>query len=122
MDKSAGLSFEPETLKTGHAWKDDHITVGGNSGYQALNLAAQLGFKRIILLGYDMKPGPNGELHHHGDHPEPLNNPDSIKFEHWREGFKTTLPDLKRAGISVINCTRDTALDCFPKVNLRHAL
>ncbi|HCZ48509.1 MAG TPA: hypothetical protein DCZ11_05850, partial [Gammaproteobacteria bacterium] len=47
------------------------IHQGGNSGYQALNLAVLLGAERVILLGYDMHGG-----HWHGRHGGRLNNPE----------------------------------------------
>ncbi len=37
-----------------------YIRTGGNSGYQAVHLAVHLGAKKIVLLGFDMKPGPDG--------------------------------------------------------------
>lgn len=117
-----GLSFAHRTLRTGHWWEEGKVTGGGNSGHQALNLAAQLGFKRIVLLGYDMKRGPNNEIHHHGPHPVPMNNPEADRFPFWRAALASTLPDLKAHGISVINCTRDSDLECFPRVSLEHVL
>jgi len=44
------------TLEPGHLW-------GNNSGRVALNLAYQLAPKRVFMLGFDFKLGPNGEKH-----------------------------------------------------------
>ena len=99
------------------------IHQGGNGGYQALNLAVHFGAKRIILLGYDMKSGPEGQLHHHAKHPAGLNNPDPlINYPSWIHAFGTLGPDLKRAGVEVINCTPGSALTCFPMANLEEVL
>ncbi len=98
------------------------IHQGSNSGYQAINLACHLGAKRIILLGYDMQFGPEGQTHHHGDHPKGMNNPAEGLFKTWIERFATIVPDLERAGVEIINCTPDSALKCFPMAKLEEVL
>lgn len=76
-----------------------------------------LGASRILLLGYDMKLGPNGEKHWHADHRG--RNPHAAQLEGWRNAFATMLPDLAKAGVEVLNCTPGSALTCFPTANLR---
>jgi len=98
----------------------DKVHYGANSGYQAINLAYLFGAKKIILLGLDMKRGPNKESHHHGDHPGPLNKDMPIKT--WLKNFPKLAEDLKTEGVEVVNATRDTALECFKKVKLEDAL
>ena len=98
------------------------IHQGSNSGYQAINLAVHFGAARIILLGYDMQNGPEGQTHHHGDHPKGMNSPCPGLYADWIEKFGTMEPDLKRAGIEVVNCSLDSALDCFPKARLEEVL
>ena len=88
------------------------IHQGGNSGYQALNLAVLLGSERIILLGYDMHGG-----HWHGRHGGRLNNPEPGNFARWIAAFRTV-----RAPVPVINCTPGSALDVFPLANLETVL
>lgn len=97
----------------------DAIHYGGNSGYQAINLAYLLGAARIVLLGYDMgKTG--GKSHWHGDHPGDLNQ--QLPIHLWLSKFPTLADDLKREGVSVANATRETALDCFDRLSLEQAL
>jgi hypothetical protein len=48
------------------------IGSGGNSGFQALNLALQFGARRVILVGFDLNLA--GGVHWHGRTPR-LNNP-----------------------------------------------
>mgnify|MGYP002145968013 CR=1 FL=1 len=50
------------------------VGCGGNSGFQALNLALQFGCTRIILVGYDMRLDKG--LHWHGAHPKELDGGD----------------------------------------------
>jgi len=83
----------------------------GNSGTNAISLAIAGKAKRIILLGYDAKKA-DGKSHWHGEHPKPLSNCNSIA--RWPSQFKALASYAKRQGIEIINCSRETALDCFP--------
>jgi len=40
----------------------------------------------------------------------------------WLKNFPKLAEDLKAEGVEVINATRDTALECFNKMNLEEAL
>jgi len=40
----------------------------------------------------------------------------------WLKKFPKLAEDLKTEGIEVINSTRNTALECFNKINLKEAL
>lgn len=91
------------------------VMTGGNSGYQAINLAVHLGVRRILLLGFDMKPG-----HWFGDHPRPT--PPHVYAGTMLPKFPTLVEPLKKRGVEVINCTPGSALDVFPKANLASCL
>jgi hypothetical protein len=95
-----------------------HLARGRNGGYQAINLAVHLGAKRILLLGYDMMRGPKGEEHWHGDHPNRSRSP----YTTFQACFPSLVDPLKAEGIEVINCSRRTALTCFPRKSLQDAL
>jgi hypothetical protein len=95
------------------------VRTGRNSGYQAIGLAVHLGVKRIILLGYYMKASSPETSHWFGDHPVKAN---LAIFGSGIKNFGTLVEPLKARGVEVINCTRDTALDCFPKMALADAL
>lgn len=103
-ENAPGLSLDPEV-----------IHEGGNSGYQALNLAYHAGAGRIVLLGYDMQR-TGGRAHWFGDHPRGLQV--SSPFEDWRRRFDALAADLARAGVEVINASRETALTCFRRAPL----
>lgn len=93
------------------------IHQGQNGGYQAVNLAYQTGAARIILLGFDMKGS-----HWHGDHPKPLTNPRPDLFALYIRNFAVMARDLRNTDAKVINCTPDSALDCFPTMSLEQML
>ena len=92
------------------------LRVNGNSGAGAINLAYHFGARRILLVGMDMKPGPNGEKHWHPDHPKPLVQ--GQQFEEWRHKMNVLAKDLAAEGVEVINCTPGSALTCFPMGDL----
>lgn len=98
----------------------DKVHYGSNSGYQTINLVYLFGAVKIILLGFDMKYGAKGKVHWHGDHVGSLNR--GCPVGTFIKNFPALAEDLNKEGISVINATRDTALDCFPKTSLEDAL
>jgi len=96
-----------------------HIAWGGNSGYCAIGLAVQFGAARIVLLGYDQQD-PEGKGHWHGQHPDTIRK--GFNWPMWHERFAEAADDLKRLGIEVINCSRETALTSFRRARLEDVL
>ena len=91
------------------------IAWGGNSGYCAIGLAYQFGAARIVMLGFDQQ----GE-HWHADHPAAIRKP--ANWPMWRERFGEMAADFARLGVEIINCSRDTSLNCFPRQRLEDVL
>lgn len=100
---STGLSLDPARL-----------CLGANSGYQAINLAVLLGASRVVLLGYDMAPGSGGRQHWHPDHPVKSRSP----YQTFQAAFPTLVEPLAAAHVEVINCSRQTAVTCFPRAEI----
>lgn len=96
---------------TGLSLDTTKVCLGGNGGYQALNLAVLLGASRVVLLGYDMAVAKDGRQHWHPDHPNTMRSP----YQNFRAAYPTLVEPLKAAGVEVINCSRQTALTCFPR-------
>ena len=96
------------------------IGYGGNSGFQAINLAVQFGIKRIILVGFDM----NAErgIHWHGEHGGRLRNPSHKSLARWRGVIDGQVERLRMMGVDVINAAPDSALKAFPKMEFTEAL
>jgi hypothetical protein len=89
----------------------------GNSGAGCIALAHQGEAAKVIMLGYDCQY-TGGQRHWHGDHPTNLGNAGSINK--WPAKFA----ELKKSlgSLEVINASRETALDCFPRANLEECL
>lgn len=125
IEQSGGLITDPDVLMlhnygtTGLSQKPNGLMTGQNSAHQALNLATLAGAKRIILLGFDMKLGPKNEEHWFGSHPRKT---DPGTFSFMLNNFRKAVKPLAELGIEVINCSPDSALDCFRKEPLGETL
>lgn len=101
---------------------------GSNSGIEALQLAQMaVPNSRYLLLGFDM--GASGNTHWFGAHPKlerihpitkrpyvaNLERTASADFPAWCKEFEAIQGD-------VINCSRTTALTCFPRAAIQDAL
>lgn len=118
----AKATFKGELVTSSQAYKSYGITFSrhltfGNTGAGMVNLAFHRGARRIILLGYDAQV-INGKVHHHGDHPAPLHN--ALSHSHWPGQF-ARLADALKGKAEIINCSRETALKCWPRVALEDA-
>lgn len=81
-----------------------------NSGAQAIGLSYYLGSKKIILIGYDMKPNQQGKVHWFGDHPKGKLRNTPHRYSSWIPHLKELSDDLKKREIDVVNCTIDSAI------------
>jgi hypothetical protein len=96
------------------------LRSGLNSGYAAINLAVHGGAARILLLGYNV--GLVGSRSHFfGAHPRGLTSNPNL-YPDFRRCFATLVAPLAARGIEVLNCTPQTALECFPRAELASAL
>lgn len=106
LGPEGGLTSDPAKLAHGH-----------HSGYQAINLAIHLGASKVVLLGYDMQ-ATGGRHHYFGKHPHGKRPPYDL-FMKW---FPSIVPALEERGVSVVNASRETALDLFPRMPIAEAL
>lgn len=107
---SSDLQFQP-----------GQVAAGGNSGFQALNLALQFGASRIILIGFDMNDRAGKHWYGRNQWPN-ANNPNDSNFQRWIAAFTKAAPVLAGLGVQVFNCSPNSALRCFPLVDLEQAL
>lgn len=94
---------------------------GGNSGFQALNLAVQFGARRIVLIGFDMQD--IGGLHWYGRNRWPqANNPNEGQMKRWATSMEKAAPALTERGVEVVNASPTSALAVFAKMSVEAAL
>lgn len=97
------------------------LGAGGNSGFQALNLAIQFGAKHILLIGFDMHDRSGAHWYGRNNWPQG-NNPTEDNFRRWRRAFELAAPKLRDRGIQVFNASEGSALKCFEKMSVESAL
>lgn len=119
----AKATFKGDLVTSSQSYKSYGITFSrhltfGNTGAGMVNLAFHRGARKILLLGYDAQL-TNGKVHHHGDHPKPLCN--ALSYPHWPGQFERLAQALK-GKVEIINCSRETALKCFPKMSLEDVI
>jgi hypothetical protein len=98
-----GISLDPTALYT-----------GGNSGYQAINLALLTGAATVLLVAYDGSTG-----HWHPEHPAqtPVDAP-----ANYRRSARSLAEHLGDDGALVFNCSLDSLIDAFPPADLEGML
>ena len=106
--------------RLGIAREPSRLVRGTNAGYGAIGIAVHLGAKRIILLGYDMKVGKDGEHNWHKDHKRKV--PAQVYKNQFMGGYLSLPAPLKERGIEVLNATPGSELEVFPKVNIEEIL
>lgn len=103
LQKDAMLVDEP--LKLGN---------GGNSGFQAINLAIQFGATDIILIGFDCHE--RGGVHWYGRNKWlNANNPMGTNYNRWIKGFNAIEKELRQMGLTVINSSMESEIKTWPR-------
>lgn len=127
-DKFDDVNYIEEVWKDGLSTNPNRIHAHHGSGPQILNMALHYGCTHIALIGFDMHY-PNkvddknylGKRHYFGEYPKHL--------QHWpKTGLKGEFIGLIKEletinpadyGVEIINCTPHSALDHFPKMDLK---
>jgi hypothetical protein len=97
-----------------------YVGAGGNSGFQAFNLALQFGVLGVMLIGVDCSLDHG--MHWHGRHQMPLSNPMEINVKRWRLAFDGAAARVKALGVDVVNCSTISKLTQYPKMTIAEAL
>jgi hypothetical protein len=103
------------------------VSWNSNSGAAAISVAANIGAKRIILLGFDMKLSDSKHQHWHNVYNRNYTNPNPKKahhlpFDRHLRGFSEIAKDAKHRGIEILNCSPDSMIKEFPKYNLKELI
>lgn len=93
----------------------DGLGFGCNSGCSAINLALLLGAKKVVLLGFDCKPGEDhsSKPNWHPYHTEVPNPEVFTNFNSGHEAIARDLP-VKFPHATIVNATPGSALRCYP--------
>lgn len=97
------------------------VGSGGNSGFQALNIAVQAGARGILLIGFDMSDRSGAHWYGRNNWIN-ANNPTDDNFRRWQKSFEIAAGQLKARDIQVFNASPASALRCFEKKTIDAAL
>lgn len=99
------------------------IHGGKCSGFGGMMLAISMGCKEIYMLGLDLKiDEKRKKTHwHEGYSYQSIDNVKKVLLK-FKEEFENFSLNIKELGISVINLNPDSALNCFPKKDIREIL
>jgi hypothetical protein len=106
-------------LRAGLAQERDTVLMRRTVMAAGMNLAAHLGVARIVALGLDGGPAPDGRTHHHEPHPWPVN---ASNWAEQRADLASLVEPLAERGIAVVNASPGTALDLWPVTSLQREL
>jgi len=96
-----------------------HYRSFGNSGACAVALAIAARARRVVLLGYDGR-AVDGRTHHHGAHPAPLRDCDTMPK--WGLQFDRLARWAQARGVEILNATPGSSFAQFPATSLEQAL
>lgn len=112
----AVLRIDPYRLVEFMVAAPDHVMA--SSGHMAASLAALMGARRIVLIGFEGGP-VNGRTHGHNDYPQ--QNLEAYE-ERFLPGWAGIAPAFVRLGVEVINATPGSVIREFPFIPLAEAL
>jgi len=101
------------------------VSWNSNSGAAAISMAINMGVKRIILVGFDMKLGKNDKQHWHGLYGTANRKtvkPQHLPFAKHLKGFKDIAREAHREGVEIINVSPDSAITEFKKRTVEQVL
>lgn len=92
----------------------------GNTGALAVNLAARLGAKRVVLLGFDMCRDAHANSNWYDGNRKP---PTETHFNRFRGTFPIVVEGCREEGVELVNANEQSTLGCgIPVVSREEAL
>lgn len=105
LKNTGDVGFDPDP---------SHCRTGGSSVYQGIHILVHAGVTDIVLVGVDMQG-----THYFGDHPDRVPSQyNTGMLPRW----PSIVPTLEERGVSVWNASPSSALEIFPKVDLKDRL
>lgn len=109
LDRFEGFSDDPRIVQS-----------GGNSGFGAVNVAYLKRAKRIVLFGFDYTSTGGHYTDRYLDWQPPGHN--ARYFPNWGSNFTACLPQIRAAGVEIINASPKSTVTAFPKVTIVQGL
>ncbi len=117
FDNGCNVKFmERDRRRLGLSSHPARLCWNFNTGASAIDLAAHLGARKIILLGFDMSHSGTS-THWHAGHGHVRQS-----YARFLRGFPMIAADAQRMGLEIINASPSSAITEFPRVSLKEAL
>lgn len=97
------------------------VSWNNTSGTSAISFAANLGARKIVLLGFDMFITDKVNHNWHENHQIQLgdkNNP----YPRFLKSFEHIAKDAEKRGIEIINCSMNSTIKEFPKITFKEVI
>lgn len=91
------------------------LVEGHNSTSTNISMAVIRGAARIVLLGIDLAPGPNGRRRIYDESTEDLARA-KVRYDKQVAHLKIQSTYVKKHGVEVLNASPRSALSCYPFV------
>jgi len=123
-EESEGIKYlqKDHDHRKGISLNQTKVSWNNNSGAAAISLAAHLGVRQILLLGFDMSLDKNKVSHWHGSHGKPYEKKRNPPFQRHLIGFPAIAKDAKTRGIEILNLSPKSAIKDLKKANLSDIL
>lgn len=126
VEKYPWIKYVPaeRNKKFGISDNKNGVCWNNNSGAAAISLVANMGAKKIILVGFDMHLTQTNAKHWHNEYNSSSSDPNKAAdtFDRHLKGFKFIKQDADKRGIEIINACPDSAIKEFPKVTVKELL
>jgi hypothetical protein len=116
-----GCHYLKRSRTVAFAEEADTLEMGGTSGYAALNFVYHKRPKVMVLFGYDYSASA-------GDHDKPEQYPwhpeghNARYWPRWARNFTEPLPQIERAGITILNASPDSTISAFRRCTIEQGL
>jgi len=119
-DESETIKYlKRDKTKLGISRNPSTVCWNNNSGFAAISVAAHLGARQIVLLGFDMTLDEQGFSHWNAGHGSAKRKP---PFARHLAGEKQIAADAREMGIEIVNASPISAIRAFKKVKLKEVL
>lgn len=114
-DRVTVFSGNSPEARRGYLSNEKQYLTGNNTGHQAINIAVHMGYKQIVLIGFDMIPCKKTHWHTNHERRVSIDNFTNTIIP----GFATITPGLqKEFDITIYNLFHDSGIRNFQFANL----
>lgn len=112
LQRGKSLGLDPNSCR---------VSWNHTSGSSAISLAANLGARKIVLLGFDMHISNQVDHNWHENHKVQLKDKND-PYPRFLNAFEQIAEDAEKRGIEIINCSMNSTIKQFPKITFKEVI